>query len=152
MTHALKATLALALTVTLLLSVASAHEGATGVVKERMEMMKSLAAAMKTVGQTLKDEVATDDAAIADAVAVMRSTTGTAMTKKFPAGSIDHPSEALPVIWERWPEFETIAERAYAASGVLAAAHASGDELNEPFAALAETCKACHRTFRTSKD
>ena len=37
---------------------AFAHESATGIVKERMDTMKSVASATKSIGQTLKGEMA----------------------------------------------------------------------------------------------
>ena len=46
------------LTVTIISSLSYAHDGATGVIKQRMDMMGEIAKAMKSIGQMIKGEQA----------------------------------------------------------------------------------------------
>lgn len=86
-----------------------AHNGATGIVGERMmammmlsEQIKSLVPAVESGGVT---QVQIDSAA-----KMILTHSGEAMTNLFPEGSIEPPSEASPAIWERWSQFAFYAE------------------------------------------
>ena len=127
-----------------------AHSGATGVVKERMELMDSIASQMKLVGEMIKgDRTFAGDSVVT--AANMIAEHADEMPEKFPEGSLDHPSEALPVIWEDWDEFLRLAEELRTTAGSLAQvaqdATDSG-ELRLAFAAVGKTCTSCHEGFR----
>ena len=62
-----------------------AHTGATGVVKERMELMKSVGAAMKVLAKMFKGEEAYDPDAVRKAATQIQGHGGQAITKLFPA-------------------------------------------------------------------
>lgn len=105
---------------------ADAHTGATGVVKERMEHMKSLASAMKTIkaGVRAKPEIRRD--AIAEAArAIAEHAEKT--PSLFPEGSIEGPSEALPEIWQEWEAFKSANETLKAEARKLSEVAAKGD-------------------------
>ncbi len=130
-----------------------AHEGATGIVKERMDAMKSLGDAMKRLAAMMKGEAAYDGYAIARDADLLARHGGEAMTKLFPAGSTQHPTEALPAIWEDWSGFEALAREMQTAAAALGqAAQAGGAEPSKAamrhFRDTARTCKACHDDFR----
>lgn len=89
----------------------SAHTGAMGVVKERMELMKDAGEATKALADMMRGKTAyeADDVrALAERIA---SHGGEAMTEKFPEGSLDPPTEARPEIWEDWSRFEELADQ-----------------------------------------
>lgn len=144
------AALALAAAVGLATGAALAHKGATGIVKERMDAMKAVADATKTIAQMIKGETVLDNTAAAEAASIIEGH-ARKMPELFPQDSTDHPSEALPAIWQDWDQFTEIAERLAEGSAELAAtAAAAGDasELRAPFGPVAATCGACHEKFR----
>ncbi len=149
-------TMTLALTLTasvLLVTSALAHGGATGIVKERMEAMKSLGAAGKALAAMVKGETAFDADAAALHARTMADHGGEAMTTLFPKGSLDAPTEALPAIWEDPERFNDLAlaleTRATALEVIVRSDEL--DAMRPAFAAVAETCGACHKTFRKEK-
>ena len=147
-------TVALALTAsTFLAAAALAHGGATGIVKERMEAMKSLGEAGKALAAMAKGETAFDADAVAAQARTMADHAGETMTRLFPEGSLDAPSEALPVIWEDWGRFSALAQTLETTSAQLEAAAYTGglDAMRPAFAEVAETCGACHKAFRKEK-
>ena len=99
-----------------------AHEGATGVVKERMEAMKAIGAAMKRIAAMMRGLQDYDAVAVADAARTIEAHGGDAMTDLFPQGSAHDPSEARPVIWEDWDRFKALAQDLVLYSRALAEA------------------------------
>ena len=123
-----------------------AHEGASGIVAERMEMMKSMGDAMKLLASMYRGEAPYDPASVRDAAGTIGRHGGEHMTRMFPPGSHDHPSEALPAIWEDWDRFSELAEELAAHAETLAGTAelpSRGD-----FARLGRVCSACHTEFR----
>ena len=105
---------------------AFAHSGATGVVKERMDAMKTMGDAVKRIKPMMSGEAAYDEAAVREAAQAIAEEAGTAMTKKFPEGSTDHPSEVLPRTWDEWDRFTGLAEQLEVAANGLARAAGNG--------------------------
>jgi len=105
---------------------AFAHSGATGVVKERMDAMKSMGDAVKRIKPMMSGEAAYDEAAVREAAQAIADEAGTAMTKKFPEGSTDHPSEVLPRTWDEWDRFTGLAQQLEVAANGLAQAAGNG--------------------------
>lgn len=152
-----------------------AHDGATGIVKERMELMKAIGQSMKSLGAVFKGQVEYDPVVIEGAARDIQALSGSKMTALFPDGSLHQPSEALPTVWEEWVKFENLAILAESYSGALAAAAnnpsadggmrlsdmgvGDGDPATlaagapqRAFGFLAKTCSNCHETFRMKKD
>ncbi|UZD92649.1 cytochrome c [Cognatishimia activa] len=99
----------LALAATLTASLALAHGGATGIVKERMDGMVAMQKAVKTVTPIMRGQVDYDaEAARAFATSVVAHS-GEAMTELFPEGSGGKPSEAKDQVWSDWEGFEKLA-------------------------------------------
>jgi cytochrome c556 len=127
------------------LSVAAlAHSGATGVVKERMDAMKAMGDAVKQIKPMMSGEAPYDSQTVRDAARVIDSHAGSAMTEKFPEGSTEAPSEALPVIWEEWSRFETLARQlSEAARGLEMAAdnglHGAGQMMGDGSGMMGDT-------------
>ena len=136
----------------LIVSGALAHSGATGIVKQRMDMMSDIARLTKLIGQMVKRETAFDAAQIEKAALSLREH-ARMVPDMFPEGSTQTPTEALPVIWTDWPGFAAANADFEAAASDLAKAAATGDEktITARFAAMGRTCGACHERFRLKK-
>ena len=109
-----------------------AHTGATGIVKQRMDLMKSIGQSMKMLTEMMRGKRPYDKA-----LAVKLATSLSEHSKKidkamFPQGSNKPPSEALPIIWEDWAGFEKIAKDLEAQSAELANAAANGTQTGSP--------------------
>ena len=133
-------------------TLALAHEGATGVVKERMDLMKGQQKQMKLIGDMAKGKVKFD-AAKAAAAARDLGTTTKKIPDLFPEGSNGHPSEALDAVWKEWDRFTSTAKDAEAAASALAATldGPPGEEWKAGFKTLTDACKACHQDFRSEE-
>lgn len=138
---------------TTLAPAAGAHTGATGIVKERMELMKDVAAAARTLAEMVRGLRPFDAAAatrLADRIAAHAGT----MVTQFPKGSTGHPSEAKPEIWTNWSDFTAKAKAMGVAAKDLSGAAKSArtkDDITAPFARMTQTCGACHRDYRVKK-
>ena len=86
-------------------SVALAHEGhehATGVVRERMELMTSMGQRMLASSKRLRankdlEAIANDARAIHELASKI--------TAQFPPGSTQFPTAAKPAVWQDWDDF-----------------------------------------------
>lgn len=105
---------------------AFAHSGATGVVKERMDAMKSMGDAIKRIQPMMSGEAGYDEAAVREVARAIAAEAGEAMTGKFPEGSNEHPSETLPRTWEEWDRFTALATQLETAAQGLALASGNG--------------------------
>ncbi|MGB7206094.1 MAG: cytochrome c [Anderseniella sp.] len=134
-------------------SLVIAHDGATGMVMQRMEAMKEIGTSMKTFGAMLKGEKAFS-ATEAEAAAMLIAGHGKHIGHMFPEGSLDKPTEALPVIWTRWDEFIRIAREMETSAQALAEASknaSSAQDILPNIEAVGKSCKACHQEFRLAK-
>lgn len=134
-----------------------AHEGATGVVKQRMADMKSFAAAIKKLAPILRGSGPWDSAAVAAQAAIIEDRAGKHIPMLFPEGTDGSPSDAAPLIWFEAERFaaqaETLRERAAALRESAAGAEGpddagSGVSPASAFANLADSCRSCHQTYR----
>ncbi|MGI9400843.1 MAG: c-type cytochrome [Rhizobiaceae bacterium] len=129
---------------------ALAHEGATGVVKERMLMMKDVSSQMKSLGQMIKGELGFDPK-FASSAARNIASHGREMLVLFPEGSIDEPSKALETIWQEWDQFERITRVFIAQANELAEVSQTASKPTEiipQYKALTQTCSTCHQDYR----
>lgn len=168
--------LALALPALIVANLTLAHTGATGVVKERMDAMSSMAKAMRSLSQFMSGAVPYNSEVIRAAATSIAKQSGDAMVELFPKGSGGHPSEALDNVWTEREEFTRLANRLQTASLLLemvaTKGHSTGDFDNEllqsilngdvpPTLDLAvglpvkslisemgQTCRMCHSRFR----
>jgi cytochrome c556 len=133
-------------------TLAFAHEGATGVVKERMDLMDTQKDAMKVIGDMAKGKRPFDAAAATKAANDIH-TTAKKIPELFPEGSGGGKSEALPAVWEKWDRFKTNADDlATEADGLVKALGDSASEDWKPaFQKVGEACKSCHEDFRAKK-
>jgi cytochrome c556 len=131
---------------------ALAHEGATGVVKERMDLMDTQKDAMKVIGAMAKGQVPFD-AAKAAAAAQEIETTAAKIPELFPEGTSGGHSEAKPEVWTQWDKFTGDAEGLEgAASDLVTALQAEAPDWKAKFKGVIDACKTCHKTFRMEDD
>lgn len=95
--------------VTLMVSSTVAHDGATGIVKERMDHMKAMGASMKSLAKMVNGQATYDGGEVSKLAAQFAEGSGAAMTKLFPEGTNAHPSEAKAEIWQKWDKFQHLA-------------------------------------------
>ena len=120
----------------------------------RQANYKQIGKAMKGIG----DELKKPEPSVPVIQASAKTIVGMAphVLKWFPKGSGPESgikTSALPVVWEKWPEFKVAAVKMLSASKALNAAAATGDlaKIKPAVGALGGTCKGCHDTFK-SKD
>lgn len=134
-------------------TMANAHGGATGIVKERMMLMEDVGKAMKQISAMFKGKAPYDGPEVARLSGVIHKRGGDHLTKLFPAGSLDAPTEALPEIWQQWERFAVMAQQLTdAAKGLEVAATAERPQAMKAFVTLAKTCSTCHTDFRKKKE
>ena len=133
-------------------TVAFAHEGhehATGVVRERMELMTSMGERLLAISKRLRANK--DLGNIADDARVIQEL-ATKMAAQFPAGSTQFPTAAKPVIWQEWADFSAKAKKLEAETEKLRTTDPSdGKALRAQFRAVAYTCDGCHDAYRITK-
>jgi len=148
------ASVALALAVAGGASLVDAHSSATGVVKERMDLMTGMADAMKVIGPMFKGEAPFQPQIVAEKAAYLAEHADK-IPLLTPEGSNEHPSEALPAIWQDWDRY--VAEANFMAEEgrklvAIAENGAEFDETRAQFVKLSKTCGTCHDDFRKPKE
>jgi cytochrome c556 len=132
----------------------TAHNGATGIVKERMELMKGIGDQMKVMGAMAKGKRPYEQSAFVEGAQTALDG-APKITSMFPEGSLSEKSEALPSIWEKWAEFEQSAKDLETESAKLLEV-ASGDADQKAvlaqFVKMGKTCRGCHQDFREKKE
>ena len=132
-----------------------AHEGASGVIKQRMDAMEVMAKAMKTVGGMVRGKAGYDAATAMASARAIGAHSGIVMTKLFPNGSLHPPSEAKPDIWRDWAKFEQEARDLGVAAKDFEATIVAGQDVPAPmrtaFHRLSRNCVSCHESFRQKK-
>jgi cytochrome c556 len=123
-----------------------AHEQATGVVKERMDDMESMAKAMKAINQQINGkrdlEAIRNDARSIQAGAAK-------MPSLFPPGSNAPPTTAKAALWRNWPDFEARARALASESGKLLEADVrDAKALRAQMRRIADACGSCHEHYR----
>ncbi len=103
-------------------SLALAHGGGMGVVKERMELMEAMGDAMDQVTAMMRGKISYEVAAVQSLATQIGDHGGDAITSLFPEGSLDPPTEALPAIWTDWESFEDLSAQLTDYASALAAA------------------------------
>lgn len=130
-----------------------AHDGATGMVMQRMEAMKEIGQSMKSIAAMVKGDAPFSGEAVQASASVIAGH-AKHMPHMFPEGSLDKPTEALPVIWTNWDRFTEIATKlnsdALALAEVGKTASSAKDILPQ-LADVGKSCKACHQDFRLAK-
>lgn len=131
---------------------ALAHDGATGVVKERMELMSMLGKTMKSLKAIIRNTDPIDPATLSRSAEAIRGHSGQ-MAGLFPAGSYDKPSEASPVIDDRRQEFDALFLELGDSAKRLAALAETPDRsaLAAWFRDTGRVCSNCHKIFHAAR-
>lgn len=151
--------------VLLIVSQTVAHTGATGIVKERMDIMSILGDHAKTVGDMLKGKTPYDNDAV-EMAANAYITHGEQIPSLFPdteASRSGAKTEALPAIWTDWEDFVALAKQFTEDSRTLASAARElrgSDQINAEqsravrtaFFRASKSCSGCHERFRLDQD
>ncbi len=126
-----------------------AHGKATGIVKERMQLMKTMGKQMRTIGLMAKGKIPFSAETVGNRAEKIRLSS-TKIQALFPEGSLHKPTEALPVIWEQWDQFLSLAKQLEQEAETLEKVAVQGDEQMTlaQFTKLGETCSGCHTDFR----
>jgi len=133
----------------LVASVAAAHEHATGVVKERMDAMKSMDRSVKDIKELFNRK--TDLAKVKDEALNIQNHAAK-ITALFPAGSTQAPTDAKASLWKNWTDFASKAQALETESTKLAQADpANRDALRAQFKAMNQTCTGCHKLYRADR-
>ena len=141
------------LSLALVSSWVSAHTGATGIVKERMDAMKDMSEQMKVMGDMIKGKRVFDVQAFIDGSAIVAKHSPE-IPGLFPKGSGGHQSEALAKLWNEWDRFEVKAKRTAEEADKLGELSKSGADrkaLRKQFVMLGKSCKSCHKDYRKKK-
>jgi cytochrome c556 len=127
-----------------------AHEGATGVVKERMDAMEEMGRAVKRIAVRLKSK-RNFPAIRQDAQAIRAA--AEKIPSLFPRGSGGGHSDTTAAVWERWPEFVAAAALLAREAEKLDAVVQSGAEpdIAAQFRAVMRWCSDCHDAFRSKQ-
>ena len=114
--------------------------------EQRWALMKDNGA-QATVAGRMAQGAAPFDAAAAKAAMEKLAANAAATPALFPPGS--EGGDALPAIWENFADFEAKATAMETAATAAAAAADQGLEAFGPaFAAVGQSCGACHQTYR----
>ena len=131
---------------------ALAHSGATGIVKQRMEAMKDMAAAMKSLGEMTRGKAAFDATEAAAAAGRVAAHAGEA-PGLFPDGSFHMPSEARARIAEERDRFAALSGDLRRAADAMQAAARANDVMALAAARrdAGQVCSGCHKLYREKK-
>ncbi len=126
---------------------AFAHEGATGIVKERMDAMTESGKAMKAAAESIRAN--RGFASIKDGALAISATAGR-IAALFPPGSDQKPTDAKPEIWIHWDDFTTRTGELKDESAKLAVAVDTGDPglIGAQFRVVGKVCAGCHDLYR----
>lgn len=143
----------IATTVILATVTAVAHQGATGIVKERMETMSAIARELKTLAAMVKSNEV--DGTAAKEIGARVAEDARRVPDQFPEGSLSDVSEARDTIWTDFADFEDKSADLATAAAALAerdAASLDRTALAQALKRMGRTCKSCHESYRLKKN
>ena len=126
--------------------VSFAHDGATGIVKERMDRFSKNQENLKQIKPLLRNG---DLNSIAPLALEIRDWANE-MHEYFPEGTDGKPSEASTKIWEDFDGFKLAAKANAEAADSLYNAALSGNKKDvlKSLKETASTCSGCHKVYR----
>lgn len=138
------------LTAALISTTAIAHEGATGVVKERMDAMETIGKANRSLVAISRGRAEFDLTTVQSAAKTIAEHSGQSFIDLFPEGSTSEVSEAKAEIWQKFDQFSNysldLESKALALSEIE-----SEDQFKSSYDAMSKNCGGCHRSFREKK-
>jgi cytochrome c556 len=128
---------------------AAAHEHATGVVKERMDLMETMSRRLKAIRERI-DGKRDLDAIKGDAEGI--ASLAPHVAHLFPKGSTQRPTDARNTIWQNWADFERKATVLETESKKLADTRPDDfGALSAQVRAVSDACGACHQAYRVKR-
>ncbi len=129
-----------------------AHEGATGIVKVRMDAMSAIATAQQAIKTSLENGDEVDFRSLKGQAAVLNTSMFT-LQDAFPEGSLDDISEASPKIWEDPDGFAGEMDKMNAAVQAFSMGvdMQDVDAIESAFEDFHGTCKGCHQDYRLER-
>ena len=129
-----------------LTTISFAHEGAQGIIKERMDKFKESKSIMRQINKNFANR---NFQKIKNGALKLKKW-GSEMKNYFPEGTNTSPSEANENIWLEPEKFKAAIENFKQASTVLLKTidEEDLDKTIAAFRSLAGTCKGCHKKFR----
>lgn len=135
-------------------NLALAHDGATGIVKERMDAMEEMSKQSKKITRIIKNKEPIDTASLINTADLFLKH-GNKMQSLFPDSEHSRmKSEALPAVWEDWQDFTRRIDEFVLLSKNLktqAESNATNKELTTAFRDTALSCRGCHKKYRKRK-
>jgi cytochrome c556 len=137
----------------ILAGAALAHEGAHGIVSERMNAMKDMQQEMKAIGEMLVGKVPFDRVSLEEHAKALHENCHM-IGDMFPPGSADPRSHAKPSIWKDRETFATEVKRLHEASGSFLSLAQAADKqkLLASLKTISIACDSCHESFRKPVD
>ncbi len=137
-----------------------AHDGATGIIKDRMVFMSSLGKIMKSLSKIVKGRIEFDPNKVRELTSQLKKHSGSNLTQLFPDGSLDIPTAATAEIWKDWDTFRTHAQDLSRTAAELAEItrytsmkpSKRTEAMAMVYKRIARTCSACHQGFRKKKN
>jgi cytochrome c556 len=130
----------------LVAGVAFAKEGVQDpTVKARMDLMGTIAANTKVLGDMAGGKTAFDAAAATEARAALAAAAAE-IPAKFEPQATDPVSEAKPEVWTNWADFVTKSEALLTGAEALDPSTVEGVQAG--MGAIGGSCKACHTDYR----
>jgi cytochrome c556 len=124
-----------------------AHDHATGMIKERMEMMEQFAKRLKSIRERID---AKRDLGLIKADAEAIAAHAPHVAHLFPKGSTQKPTEARSAIWQNWADFERKAAALEVASKKLVNTDPNDfDAIGAQARTVSQACAACHEKYRS---
>ena len=125
------------------------HQGATGIIKERMDKFQESKNLMRTINKSLRN----NDFNVLTQSAEKLNKWANEMNKYFPKGSeasTSNKSEASSNIWSEPEDFKKAIKRFEISSAGLIkiSKNKNIDEIVSSFREVAGSCKGCHQKFR----
>ncbi len=128
---------------------AKSHDHATGVVKERMDMMEIMAKRMKAIRERIDGK---RDFASIKADAEVIASHASHIVHLFPPGSTQPPTDAKRTIWQNWADFERKATALDTESKKLVNTDANNfDAIRAQALAVSRACGDCHEAYRIKR-
>lgn len=118
----------MALAASAVAAVALAHNGATGVVLERMNGMTAMRDTVAELAPMMQGTIPYDTFIVSEGASVIAGHAGETMLSLFPEGSLEGATYARPEIWSDWQDFAALAEELKTYADALAVAAPNGLE------------------------
>ena len=123
---------AMALAGSAIAAMALAHNGATGVVLDRMNGMTAMRDTVAELAPMMQGRVPYDTFIVSEGAGIIAGHASATMLALFPKDSLDGVTYAKPEIWSQWQDFAALAEELKTYADALAVAAPNGLEPAPP--------------------